>query len=78
MQLNGHRSGLTEVRSRVPQGSILGPPFFTIFIDDIDEEVLCEISKFADDPKIASRVNTLYDIRSMQRALDKLVVWANR
>ena len=55
VQLNGHRSGWTEVRSDVPQGSVLGP-LFTIFIEDIDEEVLCEISKFAEDTKIASRM----------------------
>ena len=40
-------------------------------------EVLCEISKFADDTKIA-KVNTLSHLRSMQRVLDKLVTWANR
>ena len=68
----------TEVRNGVPQGSVLGPLLFVIFIDGIDEEVLCEISKFADDSKIASRVNTLNDVRSMQRTLDKLVAWANR
>ena len=70
MQLNGHRSDWTEVRSGVPQRSVLGPLRFKIFIDDIDEEVLCEISKFADDNKIASRVNTLNNMRSMQRTLD--------
>ena len=62
MQLNGHRSGWTEVRCGVPQGSVLGPLLSTIFIDDIDEDVICEISKFADDAKIASRVNTLNNI----------------
>ena len=57
----------------------LKPLLFTIFIEDIDEEVLFEISKFADDDtKIASRVNALNDIRSMQRTIDKLVAWANR
>ena len=76
-QLYGHRLVWTEVRSEVPQGSILEPLVFTIFIGDIDEEVLCEISKFADDPKIASRVNTLNDTRSIQRTLDKLVSWTN-
>ena len=77
-QLNGHRSGWTEIRSGVLQESVLGPILFTFFIDDIDEDVLCEISTFADDTKIASRVSTLNDIRSMQRTLEKLVDWANR
>ena len=36
-----------------PKGYVLGPLLFTIFIDDIGEEVLFEISKFADDTKIA-------------------------
>ena len=56
MQLNGHRSGWIEVRSGVQQGSVLGPFLFTIFIDDIDQEVLCEISKFADCTKIIVKV----------------------
>ena len=73
VQLNRYRSGWTDVRSGVPQGSVLRPLLFTIFIDDIVEEVLCEISKFADDTKRASRVNTLNDIKSIQRILNKLV-----
>ena len=53
-------------------------PLFTIFFDEIVDEVLCKISKFAEDTKIASWVDTFNDIRSMQRNLDKLVAWANR
>ena len=68
----------TEVRIGVTQGPVLGPLLFTIFIDDIEEEVLCEFSKFADDTIIANQVNTLNDIISLQRTLDKLVAWANR
>ena len=48
LQLKGHRSGWTKVRRDVPQVSALGPLLFTIFIDDIYENVLCEISKFGD------------------------------
>ena len=70
--------GWTEVRSALLQGSVLGPLLFTIFIDGIDEEVQCEISRFADDTKIVNRVNILNDIRSIQRTLDKLVAWADR
>ena len=72
LQLNAHRSGWKEVRIGVPQLFVLGPFLFTIFIDDIDEEVLYKIYKFADDPKTASYVNTLNDIRSMQKTLEKL------
>ena len=77
MQLNGNRSGWTEVRRGLSQGSVLGPLLFTIFINEIDEEVVCEISKFVVDTKIASQVNTLDDIKLIQRTIDKLVAWAN-
>ena len=63
MQLNGHRSDWTEVRSSILQGSVLGPLLVTIFIGDIYDEILCEISKFTDDTKVADQVNTLNDIR---------------
>ena len=62
----------------MPQGSVLEPLLFTILIDDIDEQVICEISKFADDTKITSQVNTLNGVRSLQRNLDKLDIWANK
>ena len=53
MQPNGHRSGGTEVRSGVLQGFVVGPFLFKIFKDDINEDIPCEISKFAVDMKIA-------------------------
>ena len=53
MQLNGHISSWAEARSSVLQRYILGP-LFTIFFDEIVDEVLCKISKFAEDTKIAS------------------------
>ena len=49
-----------------------------MFIDDIDKEVLCGISKFANDTKIASLLNTPNDIRSIQKTLDKVVAQVNR
>ena len=46
VQLHGHRSSWMEVRSGAPQESVLGPLLFTIFIDAIGEQVLCEILSF--------------------------------
>jgi hypothetical protein len=77
--LSGKFSSWEEVLSGVPQGSVLGPLLFLIFINDLDEvleNVEC-IKKFADDTKIAGKVETEDDQRIIQKALDCLQQWAD-
>jgi ribonucleases P/MRP protein subunit RPP40 len=76
--LNGKKSTWQEVLSGVPQGSVLGPLLFLIFINDLDLTVsdLEMLLKFADDTKVARVIRSDADRQGLQRALDRLMDWS--
>ena len=76
--INGNMSSWKCVSSGVPQGSVLGPLLFLIFINDIDDGINSEILKFADDTKLYRKVNNTDDSVLLQSDLDKLVDWSQR
>ena len=67
--INGVESEWEEVLSGVPQGSILGPLLFIIFINDIDEGIRNRILKFADDTKLIGRAGSAKDIEILRKDL---------
>ena len=75
--LLGNCSRWIKVRSGVPQGSVLGPLLFLIYINDIDECVNSKLLKFADDTKIFSVVASQNDVDKLRDDLENLCKWSN-
>ena len=77
--LNGFESSWSHVPSGVPQGSVLGPLLFLIFINDIDtavDAVNCVLIKFADDTKGLQKVDSPNDANKLQNNLNNLFEWS--
>ena len=62
----------------MPQGSVLGPILFLVYINDLEEGVTGKILKFADDTKLFRKVKEIGDKQNLQDDIDKLVKWSEK
>ena len=79
--LNGQQSNMIPVPCSVPQGSVLGPLLFIIFINDIDlcmDIVQLLLLKFADDTKAIKRIHSQLDNQDLQHVIENLHDWASK
>lgn len=76
--VNGESSGWRDVVSGVPQGSVLGPTYFILYVNDMPEVVHNHIRLFADDAKIFCGLARNGGSESLQTDLDNLLEWSRK
>ena len=75
----GYQSDTNEIRAGVPQGSILGPILFLIFINDIVCDISCNIRLFADDTSLFIVVEDEYTAANLlNEDVEKINQWSNQ
>ena len=76
--VNGRSSEWKDVTSGIPQGSVMGPLLFLMYINDLPETISSEVYLFADDTKIFNIIVDDESINTLQNDLRKLEEWSNK
>ena len=76
MVLEGGDSEKSNVKSGVPQGTVLGPLCFLLYINDMGNNISSNLKLFPDDTLLYGLVHNASDVLHHQRDLDSLVTWA--
>ena len=78
VNLRGVFSPWCKVYSGVPQGSVLGPVLFLIYVNDIVMAIDSTIKLFADDAKVYRAIRSQNDLVSLQTDLNRLFDWRKK
>lgn len=73
--IDGKSSSQTEVIYGVPQGSVIGPLLFLIYINDLGDNLSSRLRLFADDAVVYRLVKSSEDQNKLQNDLEKISEW---
>ena len=76
--IDGEESESVPVTSGIPQGSVLGPILFLIYINDLPDEVCSQVRLFADDTALYLTIESEDDGSALKNDLDILLKWETR
>ena len=74
--VNGIASRKEAVLSGVPQGSVLGPLLFVLYINDLPDTLICHCMMFADDTKSFREITDVADTNMLQNDLHLMAKWS--
>jgi len=74
--VNGNCSEWTQVRSGTPEGSLLSPLLFALFVNDLPDKIRTNCLLFADDVKLYHEISSSHDSKLLQDDLDQLCQWS--
>ena len=79
VSINGFHSGLTSINCGIPQGSVLGPLLFLLYINDFNQAIkFCKVHHFADDTNLLCLSNSIKKLNKLVNTdLKHLVNWLN-
>jgi hypothetical protein len=78
VSVHGHRFNVFDCSSSVPQGSVLGPLLFNIFINDIIQDLPVSCLLYANDMKIFTSIREVGDCVRLQDNIDLISTWCIR
>jgi hypothetical protein len=76
--VNGQYTEWNKVRSGVPQGSVLGPLLFLLYVNDLPDTISSSVKLFADDTKLWREIKSKEDSEELRQDLGRLNEWAKK
>ena len=76
--VNGVHSNYVEITSGVPQGSVLGPMLFIVYLSDINNAITSQIKLFSDDRLLYINIRSQNNKVILQNDLDTISIWAEK